>query len=199
MGCQGGGQRPAGDHRPSGVRNFTLRLFCPPVEPINCAPAVHRAPAQAEPIAARGPAGAGVAYGLWSRVGVEASQLRKRGACRMSRVTQSVGKRGSLKWIQKAINQVPPRKLDELILGNLKGARSITWSSPISSDDHAEYRDAAFLEKSRSLKSHRRSLQVLAESWTAMGRFRVVRQGRRSFGRSQGAYRRDLFASLGRR
>jgi hypothetical protein len=46
----------------------------------------------------------------------------------MGRVRQSVGKRGSLKWIQKAINQVPPRKLDELILPNLKGARSITWS-----------------------------------------------------------------------
>jgi hypothetical protein len=65
----------------------------------------------------------------------------------MGRVRQSVGKRGSLKWIQKAINQVPPRKLDELILPKLKGARSITWSSPIAADDHAEYRDGAFLEK----------------------------------------------------
>ena len=65
----------------------------------------------------------------------------------MGRVKQSIGERGSLKWIQKAINQTPPRKLDELILPHLKGAESITWSSPLSSDSHAEYRDAAFLEK----------------------------------------------------
>ena len=65
----------------------------------------------------------------------------------MVRVSQSVGERGSLKWIQKAINQSPSRKLDELILPELTGARCIAWSSPISSDDHAEYRDAAFLEK----------------------------------------------------
>ena len=65
----------------------------------------------------------------------------------MGRVKQSVGERGSLKWIQKAINQAAPRTLVELILLKLKGARIITWSSPISSDDYAEYRDAAFLEK----------------------------------------------------
>jgi hypothetical protein len=65
----------------------------------------------------------------------------------MGRVKQSIGERGNLKWIQKAINRTRPRKLDELILPKLSGAKSIAWSSPLSSDDHAEYRDEAFLKK----------------------------------------------------
>ena len=65
----------------------------------------------------------------------------------MGRVKQSISKRGSLKWIQKAINQKPPRKLDDLILPKLNRAKRVTWSSPLSSDDYAEYTDGDFLCK----------------------------------------------------
>jgi hypothetical protein len=90
----------------------------------------------------------------------------------MGRVKQSIGERGSLKWIQKAINQTPPRKLDELILPHLKGAESIAWSSPLSSDSHAEYRDAAFLEKigaSKLVSKLERFWPERGPQWDALG------------------------------
>jgi hypothetical protein len=65
----------------------------------------------------------------------------------VGRFPQKCGTDGSLKWIQLAVNQSPVRYLDSLILPNLKGATSISWRSPLSSDGFAEYRDGAFLEK----------------------------------------------------
>jgi hypothetical protein len=65
----------------------------------------------------------------------------------MTQVPQPVGARGSLKWIQRAVNQTPPRDLDGLILPRLAGAVGLTWVSPLRSDDYAEYRDAYFLEQ----------------------------------------------------
>ncbi len=55
------------------------------------------------------------------------------------RVVQAEGSRGSLKWLQKAIEQggamLRPAALPD-----------IRWVSPLREDQFAEYRDAAFLE-----------------------------------------------------
>jgi hypothetical protein len=65
----------------------------------------------------------------------------------MGRLVQPKGERGSLKWMQLAVGQRPPRVLDSLILPRLGGATRITWQSPLEEDGFAEYRDEAFLEK----------------------------------------------------
>jgi hypothetical protein len=91
----------------------------------------------------------------------------------MGRFAQPLGERGSLKWIQETINQSPPRKLDQLILAQLKGAQSISWMSPLSSDDHAEYRDSAFLEKigAGALESDLKAFWPdRGPQWDALGR-----------------------------
>jgi hypothetical protein len=58
------------------------------------------------------------------------------------------GPRGSLKWIQRAVNE-RPELLNETILPRLPGASSIEWLSPLREDGYAEYRDASFLERIR--------------------------------------------------
>lgn len=56
------------------------------------------------------------------------------------RIPHSEGERGSLKWLQRAIEHRPeliqPRQLPE-----------IEWRSPLRSDGFSEYRDASFLER----------------------------------------------------
>jgi len=64
----------------------------------------------------------------------------------VGRFPQPSDGRGSLKWIQRAVND-PDRRLDTEILGRIPGARGIEWLSPLESDGFAEYRDAAFLER----------------------------------------------------
>jgi hypothetical protein len=58
----------------------------------------------------------------------------------MTRVIQPRGTRGSLKWIQIAINEFPS-VLNKAI--DVQG--KIEWLSPLSGDDFAEYRDGDFL------------------------------------------------------
>jgi hypothetical protein len=65
----------------------------------------------------------------------------------MGRYIQPTGMLGSLKWIQRSVNQKPACPLDQMILSALDGATKVSWLSPLSSDEFAEYRDAAFLEK----------------------------------------------------
>ena len=62
----------------------------------------------------------------------------------MSRIAQPLGGRGSLKWIQHYVNKAP-HVLDCEILHYIPGSRSISWKSPLVSDDYAEYRDGDFL------------------------------------------------------
>jgi hypothetical protein len=81
------------------------------------------------------------------------------------RVIQRAGERGSLRWIQRAINQSASRDLDDLILPMLGGAASISWLSPLANDDFAEYRDAAFL----NVIGVMRLAGSLAEFWPAGG------------------------------
>ncbi len=56
------------------------------------------------------------------------------------RIPQPDGKRGSLKWMQRAVNQRPDL-LQPAVLPPL------AWVSPLADDEHAEYRDAAFLTR----------------------------------------------------
>lgn len=61
------------------------------------------------------------------------------------RVVQPEGTKGSLKWLQRAVEARAPA-LEAPILQALPGAGRIEWRSPLRSDDWAEYRDAAFLD-----------------------------------------------------
>ncbi len=74
------------------------------------------------------------------------------------RVVQPEGSRGSLKWLQKAIEQggamLRPAALPD-----------IRWVSPLREDQFAEYRDSAFLE--RIGQGH--LAQALAEFWPRGG------------------------------
>jgi hypothetical protein len=62
----------------------------------------------------------------------------------MVRVVQPEGRRGSLKWIQRAVEERWP-ELEDPILHRLPEARAIEWRSPVRGDEYAEYRDADFL------------------------------------------------------
>lgn len=61
------------------------------------------------------------------------------------RTVQPVGTRGSLKWIQRAVNE----RWDSLEVPLLEalGADAIEWTSPLTSDAYAEYRDESFLAR----------------------------------------------------
>ena len=82
----------------------------------------------------------------------------------MARFPQPAGFRGSLKWIQRAVN-AHPEVLDSAILPRLNKAGSIQWLSPLVGDDFAEYRDAAFLQRLGRPELAPR----LAEFWPARG------------------------------
>lgn len=65
----------------------------------------------------------------------------------MSRVEQGEGARGSLKWIQKVVNQ-NPALMDDVIRRAFgwDDEEQVQWLSPLKSDAYAEYRDEAFLD-----------------------------------------------------
>ena len=79
------------------------------------------------------------------------------------RAVQPPGARGSLKWIQQAIEE-RWHDLESPILRKMS-ATSIEWRSPIRSDNFAEYRDGAFLE----LLGLSRMADKLAEFWPRRG------------------------------
>jgi len=62
----------------------------------------------------------------------------------MTRVAQPEGSRGSLRWIQRAVNERWP-SLDEPISA-ATGSSKIEWRSPLRADEFAEYRDGDFLD-----------------------------------------------------
>jgi hypothetical protein len=82
----------------------------------------------------------------------------------MSRTPQPSEGRGSLKWIQKAVNEQWP-SLNAPILASVPGAKSIEWRSPLANDDYAEYRDEAFLERLRRADL----APALRDFWPARG------------------------------
>jgi hypothetical protein len=80
------------------------------------------------------------------------------------RVKQPIGARGSLKWIQRAVND-HCQVIDTLILSSSPGASRIEWLSPLSSDEFAEYRDNAFLQRI----GHVDLADSLADFWPTRG------------------------------
>jgi hypothetical protein len=79
------------------------------------------------------------------------------------RTIQPQGRRGSLKWIQCAVNERWVA-LERPILRELRSG-AITWLSPLAMDQFAEYRDATFLE----LVGHQRLVGELRAFWPALG------------------------------
>lgn len=79
------------------------------------------------------------------------------------RVKQPSGSKGSLKWMQLAVEQ-RWGDLEAAILRPL-GATTIDWLSPVSKDDFAEYRDATFLARI----GHAELAPALAEFWPNRG------------------------------
>ena len=66
----------------------------------------------------------------------------------MSRYPQTTGTKGSLKWIQKLINEKPDVLNTEVRnVCSLKSSEEIEWVSPLKDDEYAEYRDATFLRR----------------------------------------------------
>lgn len=63
---------------------------------------------------------------------------------KLTRVVQPQGTKGSLKWIQRAVNGRWP-SLESPILARMGSGRVIEWRSPLEADGFAEYRDASFL------------------------------------------------------
>lgn len=82
----------------------------------------------------------------------------------MGRVVQPLGVKGSLRWIQRAVNE-GWSSLEQPILDRLPAATRVEWRSPLESDDFAEYRDGSFLDvlELPELKAE------LAEFWPAGG------------------------------
>jgi hypothetical protein len=62
------------------------------------------------------------------------------------RIEQPKGKRGSLKWIQQAVNEQWP-SLTQPIAAGVRNGGTVDWLSPLATDGFAEYRDATALDK----------------------------------------------------
>ena len=84
----------------------------------------------------------------------------------MSRIPQPAGARGSLKWIQRAVNENWP-SLNQPIKEQLGKGEQIEWSSPLQNDDFAEYRDGTFLELLKSLELIQARLDTTAKALNA--------------------------------
>jgi hypothetical protein len=82
----------------------------------------------------------------------------------MGRFRQTKGMKGSLRWIQQAVEQ-GWSELEQPIFSRLARAQTIEWKSPLAHDDFAEYRDGAFLDR-LGLSEH---APALAEFWPAGG------------------------------
>jgi hypothetical protein len=80
------------------------------------------------------------------------------------RVVQNPGNKGSLKWIQRAINDAPD-DFDSRVLAKLPGMARIDWLSPLAEDGFAEYRDKSFLERI----GHPELSAALSEFWPSRG------------------------------
>lgn len=78
----------------------------------------------------------------------------------MVRAKQPRGTRGSLKWLQTAVNEYPDALRKAFGVGG-----QIEWLSPLREDDYAEYRDADFLK----LIGCSTLMSALADFWPSRG------------------------------
>lgn len=85
----------------------------------------------------------------------------------MGRHTQKKSSRGSQRWIQELVNRAPE------VLEAAAGIGRIEWLSPLTSDQHAEYRDQAFLDR-LGIKALQRPLSSFwpqcGPQWDALGK-----------------------------
>jgi hypothetical protein len=64
------------------------------------------------------------------------------------RIKQKTGTRGSLMFVQHLVSRRPELLASRLReAGGIRPDTAVRWVSPLESDDWAEYRDAAFLER----------------------------------------------------
>lgn len=82
----------------------------------------------------------------------------------MTRVSQPSGEKGSLKWIQRAVN-LHPHALDRLIVDAGGISDRIEWLSPKGTDSFSEYRDDKFLD----VIGHGNLKSRLANFWPRRG------------------------------
>jgi hypothetical protein len=91
----------------------------------------------------------------------------------MGRIIQPKGTKGSLKWIQKVVNDCP-NILNKSIFETIGDFESepIEWLSPKADDDYAEYRDQAFVDL-LGIKLNKKRLKDFWPSrgpqWDALG------------------------------
>jgi hypothetical protein len=88
------------------------------------------------------------------------------------RIVQPTGTRGSLKWIQKAVNE-NWEALNNPILEAVSAKSGIGWLSPLANDDFAEYRDDSFLERigHADLKDELKAFwPKMGPQWDALGK-----------------------------
>lgn len=89
------------------------------------------------------------------------------------RVPQSVGQKGSLRWVQALVQRAPERLELAIRDAGAPVPRAIQWSSPRVDDANAEYRDGAFLDQ-LGLAHLRPQLRdfwpVGGPQWDALGR-----------------------------
>jgi hypothetical protein len=80
------------------------------------------------------------------------------------RTPQAEGTKGSQKWIQRAVEEAWP-SLGEPILQHTSGVGPVDWLSPLRTDEFAEYRDGALLDRigQAQLKP------ALAKMWPSRG------------------------------
>jgi len=92
----------------------------------------------------------------------------------MGRYPQPIGDKGSLKWIQKLVNDKPDLLNKEVSdTFGLNADDEIEWVSPLAVDDYTEYRDEAFLKRI-GVKPEKMALKEFwpryGPQWDALGR-----------------------------
>jgi hypothetical protein len=92
----------------------------------------------------------------------------------MGRFPQDPGTKGSLKWIQRLVNQKADffnSKIKKALA--LETSEKIEWTSPLKTDQYAEYRDGDFLRK-LEITLTKRPLKTFwperGPQWDALGR-----------------------------
>ncbi len=89
------------------------------------------------------------------------------------RLPQPRGTRGSQKWIQHLVNDRPDMLNAALAAKTGPAPDAIRWRSPLASDDFAEYRDAAFLDRlgvELPIRPLKKFWPARGPQWDALGR-----------------------------
>ena len=112
------------------------------------------------------------------------------------RVAQPQGHRGSLKWIQLAVNQHTAH-LNRLVQEacGFPSDEVIEWVSPLEDDQWSEYRDAAFLDRLKLQLSARPLPEFWPSQRTSVGRSWPHQPGQRSSCGGEGQHSRGRISS----